>query len=80
MAMKLGGEYVASRISIKHFETFAEEISLSKEGIKKRVIELTESTVRALEQMNIRNTVEKEIAELIKKRCTYLLTSSAMAK
>jgi len=80
MAMKLGGEYDAGRISIKHFETLAEEISLSKSGIKKRVIELTASTVKELEQMDIRNTVELEIAQLIKKRCAHLLASSSTSK
>jgi serine/threonine-protein kinase HipA len=71
MAMKLGGEYDANRITLKQFELLAEEISLSKSGVRKRVIELTESTIKALEKMDIRNKVEAELSQLIKKRCMY---------
>jgi len=74
MAMKLGGEYEAGRITIKHFETLAEEISLSKTAVRKRALELTEATVKELEKMDVRNKVEEEISQLIKKRCAFMLS------
>jgi serine/threonine-protein kinase HipA len=75
MAMKLGGEYDSGRITMKHFELLAEEVSLSKTAVRKRVMELIESTLTTLVKMEIRNKVEDELLQLIKKRGTFLLTA-----
>jgi serine/threonine-protein kinase HipA len=73
MAMKLGGEYNADKITIKNFENLAEEASLSKQGVRGRVFELIESIMGVLEEIEIHNQVEQEISQLIKMRCFRLL-------
>lgn len=73
MAMKLGGEYNADRITVKNFEILAEEASLAKLGVRRRVFELTESVIGVLEKIEIRGQVEQEISQLIKMRCYRIL-------
>lgn len=73
MAMKLGGEYDAKKISLKNFESLAKEAELSASGVQKRAIQVTEAVLGVLDLHPVKNAVEEKLVKLIQERCRYLL-------
>lgn len=69
MAMKIGGEYKSDLIFPRHFERLAEEAGLAKPLVKHRIAELAQSVIVGLERMDIRYSVARNVATLIRKRC-----------
>jgi serine/threonine-protein kinase HipA len=71
MAMKLGGEYEADRIFPHHFEKLAQEVGFGKALVKGRVRELTESTLAALDKIEVspRHSISDQLINLIRGRC-----------
>jgi serine/threonine-protein kinase HipA len=75
MAMKIGGESRHNLILPQHFEKMAEECSLSKPLLKKRVRELTEMILIALQNRIVEHEVADKVTEVIKFRCRETLES-----
>lgn len=73
MAMKLGREYREEKITLNNFEILASEVELPIPAIRKRVIELADTVITALDAMEIANNTAQEIFQLIKARCKRVL-------
>ena len=73
MAMKIGGEYDSHKIRPQHFERLAEEASLAKPMVKRRVSEVAESILAKLPEVTPKHAVALEIAKLIQSRCERTL-------
>jgi hypothetical protein len=73
MAMKIGGEYSSERVTRKDFEKLAEEAGLAKPIVGRRVPELAEATVAALDTIPTADPVTEKVAALIRKRCQRVL-------
>jgi len=69
MAMKIGGEYVSSKIAPKNFEQLAENAGLAKPIVRKRVPELARNILDNLDNVKIAHKVAKTVADQIHKRC-----------
>lgn len=69
MAMKIGGEYVADKISLKHFEQLAEETGLAKPMVKRRVAELAETILSKIADVTTDHPVAGAVAKSIQSRC-----------
>ncbi len=72
MAMKLGGEYNAEMLFARHFERLADDAGLGKALVKKRVIELADSVLDALDSMEAPHDVISDLPEFIAKRCRMM--------
>ena len=68
MAMKIGGEYVAARIGLKHFERLAEEAGLAKPMVRRRVLELAEF-IRLKLPDQADNAIAWDVARLMEGNC-----------
>jgi len=68
MAMKLGGEYVSDRVTLKHFERFAEDTGFGKPQVLRRLRALADAISSNLSKMNTAHHAEVEVADLISKR------------
>lgn len=66
MAMKIGGEYESTKIYPRHFEKMAEECGLAKPLVKKRIPELAETMIAALDKIDIQHPVADGVKELIR--------------
>jgi len=69
MAMKIGGEYVADKISLKHFEQLAEEAGLAKPIVKRRVAELAETILSKIADVTTDHPIAVAVAKTIQSRC-----------
>ena len=69
MAMKIGGEYLSARITVKNFEQLAEEAGLAKPMVRRRVPEMAESILLALPSVTTDQPVVRPVAELIQGNC-----------
>ncbi len=69
MAMKIGGEYSSERVTPGSFEKLAEEATLAKPLVRRRVPELADAIVSALSNLELANPVAEGVAALIQKRC-----------
>lgn len=74
MAMKIGGEYESAKIYPRHFEKMAEECGLAKPLVRKRIPELAETMVAALDKINIQHPVAYGVKDLIKENCQGTIT------
>lgn len=73
MAMKCGSEYAANKITLKNFEILADEAGLSKPGVRKRLLILTDAVNTELEKMDFHHPIEQEIKQLVRSRCGRIL-------
>jgi serine/threonine-protein kinase HipA len=82
MAMKVGGEYLITRIRAEHFDALATDIGFSKAEMRRRITELIEATLAALPTLDIQHSVQKEVVGLIKARCerAFSLSSNKFPK
>jgi len=71
MAMKLGGEYEINKISPKNFDKFSDEVGLSKPEVRKRILKICDEIIDALPDIEKNHSAQKEIVDLIRKRCEY---------
>lgn len=74
MAMKIGGEYESAKIYPRHFEKMAEECGLAKPLVRKRIPELAETMIAALDKINIQHPVADGVKDLIKENCQGTIT------
>ena len=74
MAMKMGGEYVADKVRLRHFEQLAEEAELAKPMVRRRVSELAETILSKIQEASAIH-LEKSgpIAAFIRERCRHLM-------
>ena len=70
MAMRIGREYSADKVTPKDFEQLAGDAGLAKPLVRRRVPELAAAAIEALDKMSITDKVSDEVAGLIRKRCT----------
>jgi serine/threonine-protein kinase HipA len=75
MAMKIGGEYSSERVMPRDFEKLAEEAGLAKPIVRRRVPELAEAIIAALDKMEIAHSVAEAVAAMIRKRCETVRNS-----
>ena len=73
MAMKIGGEYDADKITPKHFEKLAEEAGLSKPMVKRRVMELAQLILANKDNVPQPAPISTTVANLINQRCERVL-------
>ncbi|MDH5723017.1 MAG: type II toxin-antitoxin system HipA family toxin [Alphaproteobacteria bacterium] len=69
MAMKVGGEYNAEMLFARHFERLANDAGLGKALVKKRVVEIADSVLEALDSMETPHDTIADLPEFIAKRC-----------
>ncbi len=69
LAMKIGGEYVADKISLKHFELLAEDAGLAKPMVKRRVAELSEIILSKIAEATSDHPVAVAVAKTIQACC-----------
>jgi serine/threonine-protein kinase HipA len=73
MAMKIGNEYKAERVTPRDFDKLAEDAGLAKPLVRRRVPELTESVLAAISDVTTANQVAEAVAGLVRKRCETTL-------
>lgn len=71
MAMKIGDEYDSNRVTPRDFERLAEETGLAKPIVRRRVPELAEAVLSAIDntKLQIAHPVAEAVATLVRKRC-----------
>jgi serine/threonine-protein kinase HipA len=69
MAMKIGGEYLSAKITVKHFEQSAEEAGLAKPMARRRVPELAELILSTMPALTTEHPVASAVANLIQDSC-----------
>jgi serine/threonine-protein kinase HipA len=69
MAMKIGGEYLSAKITVKHFEQLAEEAGLAKPMVKRRVPEMAELIISKVPAVTTDHPVVQAVAKLIQGNC-----------
>ena len=71
MAMKIGEEYSSDRVTPKDFEKLAQEAGLAKPIVRRRVTELAEAILGAINstKSQIAHPVAEAVAALVRKRC-----------
>jgi serine/threonine-protein kinase HipA len=69
MAMKIGGEYLSERVAPSNFERLAEEASIAKPMMKRRVLELAEAVLSKLPAVTTDHPVTMAVAKVIHSRC-----------
>jgi serine/threonine-protein kinase HipA len=70
MAMRIGRECSADKVTPKDFEQLAGDAGLAKPLVRRRVPELATVAIEALEKINITDKVSDDVAGLIRKRCS----------
>lgn len=73
MAMKIGGASESEKVFPRHVEALAEEAKLGKALVKRRVPELAELTIAALDSVDVKNPVTDTLAKRINERCRMML-------
>lgn len=73
MAMRIGGEYESEMIRPLSFEKMADECGLAKPLVKKRILELSESVIAALDAIEINHPIGENVQSVIKKHCQEIL-------
>lgn len=73
MAMKIGGEANAGKLSARHFEKLAEQADFAKPGIRRSVRELTLAVMKILNEITPSHLVVKQMKQRIGKNCERLL-------
>ena len=69
MAMKIGGEYEATKIYPRHFERFAEEVGLNKTMVMRRVSFITQEILTKLPEVSSEHPVAIGVATMIRSQC-----------
>jgi serine/threonine-protein kinase HipA len=69
MAMRIGREYSATKVTPKDFEQLAEDAALARPLVRRRVPALAAAAIEALDKIKITDKVSDEVAGLIRKRC-----------
>lgn len=69
MAMKIGDQYDSNLVMPKDFEKMAEECSLSKPLVKKRVVEMAQKILIALENRIVEHPIADKVAYVIHLHC-----------
>jgi len=73
MAMKIGGEYLAERVSSRVFEKLADEAGLARPLVKQRVPVLASALRESLKTAPIKDRVAAEVAKLIERRSSEII-------
>ena len=73
MAMKIGRQYSSERVMPGDFEKLAEETGLAKPIVRRRVLELAEMTLSALDTIQTAHPVAEAVAALVRECCQTVL-------
>jgi serine/threonine-protein kinase HipA len=74
MAMKIGGEYHADRVTAGDFDKLAEEAGLAKLLVRRRVLELAHHVLDGLIKPTTSNSPAEDVSAVIRKRCETALS------
>ena len=69
MAMRIGDEYRAERVTSRDFDRLAEQAGLAKPLVRRRVTELAQTVLENTGRITINHEVAQKVAALIRKRC-----------
>lgn len=69
MAMKLGGEYKITEVTIRNFDKLSSEAGLATPEVRKSVQALIDIILSTIPHMDKQHRIQEEVADLIKKRC-----------
>ena len=69
MAMNIGCEYSAEKVSSQDFEQFAQEAGLAKPLARRRARELAEKVLAFVPLMKIQHPAAEKVAVIVRKRC-----------
>jgi serine/threonine-protein kinase HipA len=71
MAMKIGDEYSSDRVTPRDFEKLAEQAGLAKPLVRRRVPELAEAVLAAIDstKSEIAHPMAEAVAAVVRKRC-----------
>lgn len=75
LSMHVGGEYDPYQLSSNHFKTMCAEAGFSFAAFKKetqKIIEILEPKIKAVQQSMKKASVERQIAEIMARRCQHL--------
>lgn len=75
MAMKIGDQYHSNLVTTKDFEKMAENCGLSKPLVKKRVVEMAQKIITALEKRIVEHPIADKVSQVIKSRCLETIES-----
>ena len=67
--MRIGGEYLSEKMSLKNFELLAEESGLSKPMVRQRVGDLIRLILREVEKSESSNPIIKAVTQTIQLSC-----------
>jgi len=73
MAMKMGDKSLLSKIKWEHFKKMAEETSLAKPFVKKRLQQLTQQVLDNIPNVPLENPVAQGVASWIQSHCQEVL-------
>jgi serine/threonine-protein kinase HipA len=73
MAMRIGGEYSAEKVTLRDFDELAGDAGLGKALVRARLSEVTGRVMEVLPKVPVRDRVAEEVAELIRQRCETAL-------
>jgi len=73
MAMKIGRAYGIDQVDPPQFERFADEIGFAKPLVKKLVIELAETVLEKLDDVDVQNRIVDEIRKFVNEHCQTVL-------
>jgi serine/threonine-protein kinase HipA len=73
MAMKIGRQYSSDGVTPGDFEKLAEETGLAKPIVRRRVSELAEMTLSAMDTIQMAHPVAQAVAALVRERCQTVL-------
>ena len=77
MAMKLGGEYQITRVSMKNFDKLADDVQLAKPEVRRRIHDLIKLILSSLPSIEIQHEVQQGVADIIKNRCNDFIKFNA---
>jgi serine/threonine-protein kinase HipA len=75
MAMKIGSAYSSEKVMPRDFEQLAEEAGLGKPLVKRRVPELAERVISALQKLEVTHIIAEKVAALIRQRSENVLNT-----
>jgi serine/threonine-protein kinase HipA len=74
MAMRIGEQYSAEKVTVGDFEQLAADAKLGKALVRARLREVAERVMAAIPRVPVRNAVGEKVAGMIRQRCERALT------
>jgi serine/threonine-protein kinase HipA len=73
MAMKIGDKALSDKITLQHFETFAEQTSLSKPQVKARINTLARKVIETIPLIPLNHPIASSVGTWIEEHCKAVL-------